>query len=102
MQNPSLLHVIPKPQPGELFPQVKTGVRTEPAAQAERVVVRVLKRSRKKQGKEKKRGEVFLGAQRRKGEGEAKGDLGLPTVNTAALDQSSSNSADSTVLFSKE
>lgn len=25
-KNPALLHFIPKPQPGDLFPEVKTGV----------------------------------------------------------------------------
>lgn len=72
-----------------------------------RAAPRVLKRSRSKQGKEKKRSKVFVGARRRRKrrrrqkweDEEEEGLKGLPAVNTAARDKGSSDSADSAALL---
>lgn len=88
----------------------------EPADQAERESKALpIEKKRGREGKEKKRSEVFFGgpeeeeeeeegSRREEEEGGCLGAFtgGLPAVNTAARDQSSSDSADFTALFSEE
>lgn len=59
-----------KPQPGDLSPHVETGVRSLSASSRWSLLLRRRERVQsapgKKRGREKKRSEVFLGAQRKR------------------------------------